>query len=178
MNKLKSTRYRFPISVSQDGRIYIKCPEHPYANNKGFILLSHVIVESTIGRFLKPEEIVHHKDGNRWNNNPNNLTILKGQSQHAVLHNRKRISNESRTKLENKKWLIQQYIQLNKTTYQIADELNCCWVTVKKYLKTHNIPLRKYTVTETVKESHIKTGLAQRGLPKKFKRVKTKKKIK
>lgn len=44
-----------------------------------------VIVEQAIGRALKDEEIVHHRDGDRSNNNPANLAVMS-QSDHAALH--------------------------------------------------------------------------------------------
>lgn len=44
-----------------------------------------IVVEKWIGRKLKRNEIVHHKDGNRSNNHPTNLEILS-QSQHLKKH--------------------------------------------------------------------------------------------
>lgn len=46
------------------------------------------IVESILGRSLDRKEIVHHKDGDRTNNHPDNLEIMS-QSAHAALHFRK-----------------------------------------------------------------------------------------
>jgi len=34
------------------------------------------LMEKHIGRKLKPKEIVHHKDGNKHNQEPDNLTVL------------------------------------------------------------------------------------------------------
>ncbi|MGF7431066.1 HNH endonuclease signature motif containing protein [Thermoanaerobacterium thermosaccharolyticum] len=47
----------------------------------------HRLVASTvIGRPLKPTEIVHHIDGNKLNNQPQNLLIVT-RSQHRTIHN-------------------------------------------------------------------------------------------
>lgn len=48
----------------------------------------HVVtMEQRIGRRLKPDEVVHHIDGDRSNNNPNNLALMT-RSAHARLHRR------------------------------------------------------------------------------------------
>lgn len=44
-----------------------------------------VVAEEKIGRALLPGEIVHHIDGNKHNNHPDNLQVMT-QSEHARLH--------------------------------------------------------------------------------------------
>lgn len=44
-----------------------------------------VVAEEMIGRPLMPNEIVHHLDGNKQNNNPSNLRVMT-QSEHVKLH--------------------------------------------------------------------------------------------
>lgn len=44
-----------------------------------------VVAEEMIGRPLKSHEIVHHKDGNKHNNRPDNLEVMT-QSEHIALH--------------------------------------------------------------------------------------------
>ncbi len=50
--------------------------------------------EQILGRKLMQGEVVHHIDGNKRNNAPNNLKVFKNQQQHAKFH-----------KLENKFFL-------------------------------------------------------------------------
>lgn len=44
------------------------------------------IAELIIGRPLKKGEVVHHIDGNKCNNAPNNLQVLRSQSEHCKVH--------------------------------------------------------------------------------------------
>jgi len=49
-----------------------------------------VVMERKLGRKLKRGEIVHHIDGDKRNNHPDNLKLLSSQSEHASLHGYKR----------------------------------------------------------------------------------------
>lgn len=45
-----------------------------------------IVAEKKLGRKLKPGEIVHHKDENKRNNDPNNIEVFKNQAEHARHH--------------------------------------------------------------------------------------------
>lgn len=45
-----------------------------------------VVAEQMIGRPLLPKEVVHHKDGNKANNDPSNLQVFSSQAEHARHH--------------------------------------------------------------------------------------------
>lgn len=51
--------------------------------------LHRVLMEKKIGRLLVAGEIVHHRDGNRHNNDIDNL-VLMTQSMHASIHSKKK----------------------------------------------------------------------------------------
>ena len=44
------------------------------------------VAEAMLGRPLRPGEVVHHKDGNKLNNDPANLEVLASQSEHCKVH--------------------------------------------------------------------------------------------
>lgn len=51
----------------------------------------HIIVmETVLGRPLTAEEVVHHRNRNKKNNDPENLQIFPNQSEHARHHARTR----------------------------------------------------------------------------------------
>jgi hypothetical protein len=52
-------------------------------NNKA---AHRVIAEQIIGRPLKAGEVVHHRDENKYNNDPDNLVVFPSQSAHAKYH--------------------------------------------------------------------------------------------
>lgn len=61
----------------------IYMPEHPFANCQNCIYEHRYMAECQLGRFLNPEEIIHHIDGNSENNLPENLYLFPYQSTHS-----------------------------------------------------------------------------------------------
>lgn len=62
-----------------------KCKNKAYKKYLGRHI-HRVIAEMILGRKLKKGEIVHHIDGNKLNNSPKNLMVLKSQAEHCKLH--------------------------------------------------------------------------------------------
>jgi len=67
------------------GYIRIRMPEHP-ANVCGYVVEHRLVMERHIGRLLEPTEEVHHRDGNRSNNDISNLVLLKSTGDHRRAH--------------------------------------------------------------------------------------------
>lgn len=70
------------------GYVYLLRPEHPFANTKGYVAEHRLVAEKTIGRLLRNDEIVHHIDEDRGNNDPSNLQVMT-QREHVRLHHSK-----------------------------------------------------------------------------------------
>jgi len=61
-------------------------PNHPKTNNKGFVLKHVLVVEEMLGRHLKDGETVHHIDGNKKNNELENLMVFATTADHTAYH--------------------------------------------------------------------------------------------
>lgn len=69
------------------GRTLTYKPEHPYAV-QGYVYRYRLVMEAKLGRYLLPDEIVHHKDEDVTNDAPGNLEVTN-QSAHARHHSAK-----------------------------------------------------------------------------------------
>lgn len=47
--------------------------------------MHRAVAEQMLGRPLQKGEIVHHRDGDKWNNDPSNLEVMT-QAEHARIH--------------------------------------------------------------------------------------------
>lgn len=73
------------------GYIWIYSPYHPFKNRQNQVLEHRLVMEKHIKRFLLPQEVVHHINGNKQDNNLKNLKIFKSHSEHISFENRLRI---------------------------------------------------------------------------------------
>lgn len=70
---------------------YIVCYKNGY-NKKGNVKMHRLIMEEHLGRKLGENEIVHHIDGNKKNNNIENLSLM-ARGEHSSYHRKQEIEN-------------------------------------------------------------------------------------
>lgn len=68
------------------GYVLVFRPGHPRADDKGYVLEHIVVAEGAIGRALRGGEVVHHANGQKDDNRPENLQVLS-RAEHARVHN-------------------------------------------------------------------------------------------
>lgn len=73
----------------KDGYIYVYFPSHPMSTKDGYVMEHILVMEENIGRHLKEDEVVHHKNHVRDDNNIENLELMTFK-QHAALHMKER----------------------------------------------------------------------------------------
>lgn len=78
--------------VSNYGYILLHMPDHPMARPDGYILEHRLVMSEYLGRLLEKDEDIHHIDGNKKNNDPNNLELMT-RSEHMRLHHAIRKGN-------------------------------------------------------------------------------------
>ena len=70
------------------GYLYIYSPTHPNKTKDGYVCEHRLVMEKHIGRYLKPNEIVHHKNKNTQDNRIENLLLME-RGDHTRLHTTK-----------------------------------------------------------------------------------------
>lgn len=85
---IKNNRWKGGRIKKGAGYIAILAREHPFATATGYVLEHRLVMERMLGRYLRPEEVVHHKDGNKKNNDITNLVLFKNSNDHLEHHRR------------------------------------------------------------------------------------------
>lgn len=98
-----SPRWKGGRKQRKDGYVLVVAPEghpHPADVHKrtgiAYILEHRLVMEGLLGRYLLPEEVVHHIDGDPSNNAPANLRLYASKSEHMRLGHPRRVGGVGR----------------------------------------------------------------------------------
>lgn len=72
--------------IAPSGYVWVRSYDHPCRNKFGFVAEHRLIMEKKIGRYLKSKEQVHHINGIKNDNRPENLMLFKDQRSHRRYH--------------------------------------------------------------------------------------------
>lgn len=70
--------------VLKDGYWMIYKPDHPFCNSHRYVAEHRLRMEEYLGRYLRPEEQIHHLDMNTGNNRIGNLMMFANRAEHLI----------------------------------------------------------------------------------------------
>lgn len=69
--------------VDKDGYVLIWSPGHPNSRKHSQYVFEHrLVMEKKLGRVLEPQEVVHHKNRDKQDNDPANLEVFASNADH------------------------------------------------------------------------------------------------
>jgi len=69
-----------------DEYIQIYKPDYPNCSKEGYVMEHRLVMEQKLGRYLTKMEIVHHINGVRDDNRPENLELMASNEEHMRYH--------------------------------------------------------------------------------------------
>ena len=82
----KSGHWKGGRIKDKHGYIFIYKPNHPFCDKKGYTRKHRLVMEKQLGRYLKPEETVHHINEIKDDNRIENLMIFTHTVWHMLFH--------------------------------------------------------------------------------------------
>lgn len=80
-----SAHWKGGSRIGKSGYREIYYPGHPHRRKNNHYILEHrLVMEMKIRRHLLPEEVVHHMDRDKLNNEPSNLRLFSCNSEHLA----------------------------------------------------------------------------------------------
>lgn len=87
LRPLDRTHNGRPARLDTRGYVLVWEPDHPNKGFKGWMYEHRLVVEAVLGRYLETDEHVHHVNGVKDDNRPENLEVMAAND-HAALSSR------------------------------------------------------------------------------------------
>ncbi len=131
----KNPRWKGRVKRSS-GYYAIRKTDHPFASRDGYVMEHRLVMEEHLGRYLTPEEDVHHINGIKTDNRIENLELLS-KSEHARLHGLERVENKTHNNfIYVTAEEVKEAIVAGGTMQDIAERLSMDKTTVYKKIKS------------------------------------------
>jgi HNH endonuclease len=104
----KHGRWKGGVYHHTAGYVMVICHGHPRANRHGYVMEHILVAEQMLGRAPLPNEEVHHINGIKDDNRPENLQVMM-KWEHASLHGGRR--HDSTADAETAYWAEQEQIE-------------------------------------------------------------------
>lgn len=86
-NHGRHPNFKGGTTKAQHGYILVFVGKHHHLSDiRGYAYQHRIVAEDMLGRRLLKTEFVHHKDGNKANNAPDNLEVFPSHAHHYVEH--------------------------------------------------------------------------------------------
>ena len=76
-------------TIKKGDYLYAVVKDNPNATKYGYVLYHRIVMENHLGRVLTADEVVHHIDGDKFNNDISNLRLMSND-EHVKLHSSSR----------------------------------------------------------------------------------------
>jgi len=109
--------------INKGDYLYAVVKNHPYASKYGYVLLHRIIIENHLKRLLNSNEIVHHKNGDRFDNRIENLEVMNSK-EHNKLRSKEQGKKMVLLKCPNCKKLFE--LPFNKLSTRFGKKFRAC----------------------------------------------------